>query len=227
MEARLIWAVAPKGVLMNPQVRRILELVGVLPSQQEALRRKLVLASRARPRGAVSLLLRRVGTKQSSVVSLVRNLTGLEFDEAVALLNYLPMPLLVDVSLETAVDAKNKLERLGVEVELLEPASVVPLSSPLPQSPSAPPVTRLKESQKAGFATRPGEYAVTLTAVGLLGERVLSAVQQVTGKRFADVTALEESLPLLLLHQVDEETAVRAQTLLQMVGAVVDIDQIE
>lgn len=216
---------------MNPQIRRILELVGVLPSQQEVLRRKLVLASRARPRGAVSLLLRRVGTKQSSVVSLVRNLTGLEFDEAVALLNHLPMPLLVDVSLETAVDAKNKLERLGVEVELLEPGQIGRPTTPPPRVPPVPvktrPETRPEPRRKADFVTRPGAYAVTLTAVGLLGERVLAAVQQVTGKRFANVAALEAALPLLLLRQVDEETAVRAQMLLQMVGAVVDIDQLQ
>ncbi len=212
---------------MNPQIRRILELVGVLPSQQEVLRRKLVLASRARPRGAVSLLLRRVGTKQSSVVSLVRNLTGLEFDEAVALLNHLPMPLLVDVSLETAVDAKNKLERLGVEVELVESAQAVQPTSLPPKLSSAPSVGKPEPRRKAEFTTHPGAYVVTLTAVGLLGERVLAAVQQVTGKRFANVAALEAALPLLLLRQVDEETAVRAQMLLQMVGAVVDIDQLQ
>lgn len=212
---------------MNPQVRRVLELVGLLPSQQETLRRKLLEASRARPRGAVSLLLRRVGTKQSSVVSLIRSLTGLEFDEVVTLLDSLPMPLLIDVNLETAVDARNKLEQLGVEVELVEPTQA---TRPTPLLPQVPPVLAKAKPgprQQAGFATRPGEYVVTLTAVGLLGERVLTAVQRVTGKTFPDVATLAAALPLLLLRQVDEETAVRAQTLLQMVGAVVDIDRLQ
>ena len=68
-------------------------------------------------------------------------------------------------------------------------------------------------------------------AVGALAELLKDAdAKQAAARALGSIgtpeaaKALEAALPLQLLDGVDEDTAVRAQTLLQMVGAVVDIE---
>lgn len=207
---------------MNQTLRRILELVGMVESQQAVLRRKLLQQSQQKPQGKASLIVRKVGTKENSAASMIRSLTGLDMAEVSALLNHLPHPLLIHVSAETAVAAQRSLARLGVETEIIG-LSVNPEDVVLPEK--TPAKEGQQRRQKRPFPIQAGNYTVTLTTVGLLGERVLDGVQRITGRAVPDLAVLEEKLPLVLLEGVDEETAVKAQTLLQMVGAVVNIDE--
>ncbi len=207
---------------MNQTLRRILEWVGMMESRHDILRRRVMEISRNLPQGKASLIVRSVGGKQNSALSTMRNVTDLELGEVVDLLNVLPAPLLIHVSAETAVAAKQKLDRLGVQTEIIG-------LSAKQQEDAQPEKTPTKEGasprQQRPFSLQPGNYRVTLTTVGLLGERVLDGVQRIMGRSMPSVAALEETLPLVLLRGVDQETAVKAQTLLQMVGAVVDIDE--
>lgn len=206
---------------MNPTLRRILELVGAVESQEKVVRRKLALASQAKPQGKASLILRAVGKKQNSILSVIRNMTGLETEEVLTLLRSLPAPVLIHVSPETAVAAQKALLRLGVDAEVIGiPATEVEALARMGDAPQVKAVAR-----KRGMRIQPGPFVVTLTTIGLLGERVLDGVQRITGDTIPALLDLEHKLPLVLLKGVDEETAIKAQTLLQMVGAVVEIDQ--
>ncbi len=209
---------------MNQTLRRILEMVGMVESQQVLLRRKLGMLSQKKPQGKASLILRSVGAKQNSAVAIIRDLTGLELSEVLLLLNQLPAPLLIHVSAETAVAAQRKLDRLGVKTEIIG----LPTSSENVTVPSeVKSAQKPARQQKKPFSIRKGNYAVTLTSIGLLGERVLDGVQRITGRTIPGLAKLEEALPLIVLEGVDQETAVKAQTYLQMVGAVVDIDELQ
>lgn len=209
-----------KVVFMNPTVRRILELFGAVESREKVVRRKLLLASQAKPQGKASLVVRAVGKKRHSIMSAIRGMTGLDTEEIITLLQSLPAPLLMHVSPETAVAAQKALVRLGVDTEIVGlPAGELETLERKIEALADQPGPRTQ-----GLKAQPGPFVVTLTAVGLLGERVLEGVQRISGKAAPALADLEQKLPLVLLQGVDEETAVKAQTLLQMVGAVVEID---
>jgi large subunit ribosomal protein L7/L12 len=105
-----------------------------------------------------------------------------------------------------------------------------------PESPSAPqdappakPARPLRGSERTPPARRPppalssGPYTVTLTAVGLLEERVAQKLARLTGLELSAAQALLADLPATLLRGVDEATAHRVQQTLQMLGAVVEV----
>jgi ribosomal protein L7/L12 len=210
-----------KVVFMNPTVRRILELFGAVESRETVVRRKLALASQAKPQGKTSLIVRSAGKKQNSILSVIRSMTGLETEEVLTLLRSLPAPVLIHVSPETAVAAQKALVRLGVDTEIIGlPSGELEALVRIIEAPQEKPSGRVK-----GMKIRQGPFVVTLTTIGLLGDRVLDGVQRITGDTIPALADLEQKLPVVLLRGVDEETAVKAQTLLQMVGAVVEIDQ--
>lgn len=196
-------------------VQQILEAVGVVESPAKQVRRKLRLLSQAQPQGRVTLSVTDIGSRENSAISVLREVTDFPLRDVLAFIRLLPAPLLTDVSPEVAEATAVLLRKRGIQVTI----SGLNTTQPAAAQPAAPQPGRKR------FATRPGGYAVTLVAVGLLGERVLSGVRQMVDRPIDGVAALEALLPLQLLDGVDQETAVRAQVLLQMVGAVVDIDE--
>lgn len=205
---------------MNEMLRTILELIGLRESPRAMMQRKLRLVSQSKTPGRATLVVKSLGMKQNSAISALREITDLPRADIIALAGMLPLPLLTHVSMETAVAAQKLLTLIGVESEIVSP-DTIPTASQQPAMRET--AVSLPRARKP-FAVQPGSYRVTLTAVGLLGERVLEGVQRITGRAMGDTAVLEAALPFTVLTGVDEETAVRAQTSLQMVGAVVDID---
>ncbi|MBE2199257.1 MAG: hypothetical protein IAE79_11655 [Anaerolinea sp.] len=205
---------------MNEMLRTVLELIGLRESPRAMMQRKLRLVSQSKTPGRATLVVKSLGMKQNSAISALREITDLPRTDIIALAGMLPLPLLTHVSMETAVAAQKILALIGVESEIVSPDTIPPAS----QQPAVRETAVSTPRARKPFAVQPGSYTVTLTAVGLLGERVREGVQRITGRAMGDTAVLEAALPLTLLTGVDEETAVRAQTSLQMVGAVVDID---
>jgi large subunit ribosomal protein L7/L12 len=101
---------------------------------------------------------------------------------------------------------------------------------PAPQDAStAKPGRPLRGAGRTPPARRPppalssGPYTVSLTAVGLLEERVAQKLARLTGLELSAAQALLADLPATLLRGVDEATAHRVQQTLQMLGAVVEV----
>lgn len=207
---------------MNEMLRTILELIGLRESPRAMMQRKLRLVSQSKTPGRATLVVKSLGMKQNSAISALREITDLPRADIIALAGMLPLPLLTHVSMETAVAAQKLLTLIGVESEIVSP-DTIPTAS---QQPAMRETAVSTHRARKPFAVQPGLYTVTLTAVGLLGERVLEGVQRITGRAMGDTAVLEAALPFTVLTGVDEETAVRAQTSLQMVGAVVDIDDV-
>ncbi|MCA9973967.1 MAG: hypothetical protein KC425_27335, partial [Anaerolineales bacterium] len=217
---------------LQDTVQQLLEAVGLVESPARQVRRKLALLSQAQQPGRVTVIVTGVEGRENSAISALRQVTDLPLREVLAYLRILPAPLLTNVSPQVAEATAALLRKRGVQVRLVgleeaQPAAVQPAAQP---APAAAPANRMAAASPArraprAFAVRPGDYVVTLTTVGLLGERVLDGVRRLTGEAYADVRALEAALPLRLLDGVDQDTAVRAQIALQMIGAVVDIDE--
>lgn len=230
---------------MNKVLRSILETIGAIESQEAKLQQRLRQLSRTLPQGEATLVVRSVGNRENSAVAAIRDATGISLQEALAFLEILPAPLLINVSSVAAASAQKTLHVMGVETEII--GVYDPDAARREIEAKAPPAADLAEiagiadmkpidTEKA-FASaahfppstmtathvEKGSYIVILERVGLLEERVQEGVQTLTGWEDARIEDLFEILPQPVLENVNQETAVRAQTQLQMVGAVVDI----
>jgi len=204
---------------MYELIRNVLEAVGVIESKQAVLKKKLGLVSQIKPHGPVTLVVRSLGAKPISAMSAVRRLTGLNLEEIAVFTEMLPWPLLRNVSLDFALQARDLLEVMGIEVELIG----VP---PEAAQGIAAPKTQAAESLPTAAVTLPeGDYVVWLTQIGLLEERVIEGICRMTGIGREEARAKTCQLPQPIMVGVDEETAQLMQREIQMVGAVVDIER--
>ncbi len=201
-------------------IRTILELLGFVESKQAAVKKKLGIVSQAKPRGPVTLLVKDIGKKQIGAISLIRKLTGLTFDEATVVLDILPWPLLRNVSLEAAIQAKEDLERVGVKVELIG----VPTESGKGKTKIGLKPVIMKGDSLPGLTA--GDYTVVLNDVGLLEHRIIEGMQKYAQLSLEQSQSIIQTLPKPIAVNVDEESAFRIQRELQMMGAVIDVNRV-
>lgn len=206
---------------MNEAIRRFLELLGVIESKQVSVKRKLGLLSQAKPRGPVDLLVHMVGPKNISALAAIRKISGLSLDDALVFSEMLPWPLLRKVSLEAAEEARERLERVGVEVELrgMSHEKSALLGETNEQ-------TDVKVEKLPGTMSA-GDYVVTLVEVGLLEHRIIERMRDLIGLSEAQAKSICGATPRTIVSGVDIESAHHLQRELQMMGAVVDVVQLQ
>lgn len=197
------------------KIRTLLETLGVVEPKNAALQKRLALLSQVKPQGPVTLMVRDLGKRKMSAISAIRDLTGMRLEDAILLGEMVPLPILKQVSIDTAIEAKTLLEIRGVTVELIG----LPADQPVVKSKKKEP--RRKPLVKVDFAS--GEYAAILTNVGLLESRVVEALQRHVGLQLEQAVTLVTVLPKPVVVNVDLDSAHRVQRELQMLGAVVEI----
>lgn len=212
-----------RSILDYAAIRAVLELLGVVESQQSLVQKELGIFSRTLPPGRATLIVHSLGKKENSAVSLIRQVTGLNLREVLIYTQSVPAPLLTRVSAKTAATVQHRLARVGIETEIIGvyEEDLPQTQQVQPQAEDAPTLVRAA----LPFPMTMGNYSVTLTSLGLLEERVLQGVERITGRTIPGVRELADDLPIMLLDGVDQDTAIKAQTMLQMVGAVVDIGE--
>ena len=227
-------------------IRLILEEIGVLESAKEQLQNRVRQLSAVRSRGPASVVVKGVGDKQRSAISAIRQVSGLSTQEALKFINLLPAPLLIHVDEKTAVAAGDHLTSRGLIVSVVgipirtvkpkevEPAeSLVDLLNIIDVEPTPPPETPVAELPAASWPepeqSQPdidvgeGEYVVVLERAGLLTERIESMLPQIAAMTPQMAAKLMSVLPQPILIGVDQATAHKAQSQLQMFGAVVEV----
>ena len=101
-----------RSILDYAAIRTVLELLGVVESQQSLVQKELAIFSRTLPPGRATLIVHSLGEKENSAVSLIRQVTGLNLREVLVYTQSMPAPLLTRVSAKTAVTVQRRLARL-------------------------------------------------------------------------------------------------------------------
>ncbi len=161
---------------MNEMLRTILELIGLRESPRAMMQRKLRLVSQSKTPGRATLVVKSLGMKQNSAISALREITDLPRADIIALAGMLPLPLLTNVSMETAVAAQKLLTLIGVESEIVSP-DTIPTAS---QQPAMRETAVSTHRARKPFAVQPGLYTVTLTAVNAYGSDARTRSQYIT-----------------------------------------------
>lgn len=137
-----------------------------------------------------------VGPKKIQVIKEIRTVTGISLQDAKDLLAYTPAYVLNKVDEETALRARERLERAGATVEVVWPGEV--------KKPEA-------------------KYQVFLTDAGPNKSQVMQEIQLLTGLDTAEVGLLVERVPSLLLDDVDEAAAFHAISRIEGAGGMTRI----
>jgi ribosomal protein L7/L12 len=207
---------------MNETIRTILELIGAIESQQTVVKKKLALLSQAKPSGPVTLLVHDAGARKISAITAIRKVAGLSLEDAFVFADMLPWPLLRNVSVETAVEALKRLERMGVKAELTGlPTDDVGVSAE-----EALETDSRRTADRVPALPR-GNFVVELISAGLLENRVIEGLQEYAGLGISRAQTIAHEPPQTIVAGVDEQTAHLLQRELQMIGALVDIRLVE
>ncbi|MCP4425252.1 MAG: ribosomal protein L7/L12 [Chloroflexi bacterium] len=207
-------------------IRLGLELLGVVEPRGQATRQRLALFNKHQKRGPATVILLDIGPKKISAITAVRKITNLDLNDVMTLVDImLPLPILTNVDVETAVTARELLEAMGAEVKLTgmpqakveietkteaEPEVGVELAASFPMSEVEP--------VQAG-----GDFVVVLQGAGLMPDRIAQIVSRLTGWEREEAETAVADLPQPLFLGVTEAVAHKAQRELQMLGAVADV----
>jgi ribosomal protein L7/L12 len=156
-----------------------------------------------------------------------------------------PSLIMRNVDAETAAKAKSRLERAGATASFRPgpapaaqpvPVPVQPVQ-PVPVQPAAPDpgpafaglgtaVGDLEGNPPGGAPAVTQElFDVVLESVGRRQIHVIKAIREASPTKvgLSEAKSLADNVPSLILRQVDQETAARAKSLLEAVGATITV----